>query len=102
MRWFLWELGNTGKYIHSLKGLVIAGGSIADNICNVAVQYPAEVIDRGGAQGLIFTQAVDGGTGQLMNMNQRIGRFLRIFQCIPEGFICNHSDSSFLAMYLNE
>lgn len=45
-----------------LQRLICFGTFIGDDIIDITVQYPAEVVDGGGAQGFILAQAVNGGT----------------------------------------
>lgn len=45
-----------------LQRLICFGTSVGDDVINITVQYPAEVIDGGGAQRFILAQAVNGGT----------------------------------------
>jgi len=56
-----------------LQFLIVFGWDIDGNILNAAVQNPAEIIERSSIQGLIFAQLVNGSTGDMVLINQRIG-----------------------------
>ena len=69
---------------------------IAHHFLDVAVENPAKVIDCGGVDGFIIAQAVDGGAGNVVLVDECVCGFLRFLQGPPERLICNHSGSPIL------
>lgn len=55
------------------------------------MQDPAQVVQGSSIHRLIFPQFVNGGTGDMMLVDQGIGCFLGIFQCFPERLIDDHA-----------
>lgn len=75
------------------KRLVELRGDIHSDILDPAVQDAAEIVDRGGGHGLIFSQTVDSCTGKMVDGYKRVGGFGRIREGFPKWTIVNHQVS---------
>ena len=73
-----------------LQRLICFGTSIGDDIIDITVQYPAEVVDGGGVQGLVFTELVDGGAGEVVVLDQGVGGLAGCAERFPEGSVDDH------------
>ena len=73
-----------------LQSLVILRRAIFHDILYATFEDDAEIIDGGCVQWLIFTELVDGRTGNVMILDERIGRLGRLLQRCPESVIYDH------------
>lgn len=74
-----------------LQGLIFVGRDVFRNVFQLAVQYAANIIQRGGVQGFVLAQFIDGGAGNVVVMNEGIGRLIGILQRYPEAIINYHT-----------
>ena len=81
------QRGAGGK---ALQNLIVLGGDVGHHIGNIAIQDPAQVVDGGDVNGLVFAELIDGGAGNAMVFDQRIGGLLRVPQRLPKRCIRNH------------
>ena len=66
---------------------------VTHHFLNIAVENTTEVVDGGGIDGFIVAQAINGGAGNVVLVNQRVRGFFGLLQGSPEWLICNHTGS---------
>lgn len=71
--------------------LILLRGYIFRNVLKTTIQDSAKVIQRSGVHGLIFTQLIDGGTGNTMVVDKRVGGFVGTLQRRPESVVLYHA-----------
>ena len=49
--------------------LIIFGWDVLCDVLDLAVEDAAEIVDRGGVQGFVFSQLVDGGAGNAVSVD---------------------------------
>ena len=70
--------------------LVFRTGSVSHNIFYPTVKDRTQLINRRCIKRFVFTESVYCRTGNIMIFDQRIGRFIRLFQCFLKWRINNH------------
>ena len=70
-----------------LQRLICFGTSIGDDIIDITVQYPAEVVDGGGVHRLILPEFINGRAGDMVVPDKGIGGFMGAPQRLPKGGI---------------
>lgn len=70
--------------------MVLVRRDIGHNVFDVAAEDAAEVIDRGGCDGFILSELINGGAGDVMIFDQGIGRFLERGKGFPKGSVNDH------------
>ena len=73
-----------------LQFLVGIGRFVSHDFLYRTIQYPTQIVDGRGVQRFVFSQFIDGGTGQVMFDDQRISRFVRCFERFPKRLINDH------------
>ena len=81
--------------------MVILTGDILNNVFHAAAKDAAKVIDGGGIHRAIFPQLINGGTGDVMIFDQRVGGFGGGAQSIPKGIKRNHIAASLYVMNIS-
>ena len=71
--------------------LILLRGYVFRNIFKPTIQDSAKVIQRSGVHGLVFSQLINGGTGNTMMVDKRVGGFVGTLQRCPEPIIFNHA-----------
>ena len=61
-----------------------------------AVEDAAQIVDGSDVNGLVFAELIDGGAGDVVCFDERVGRFVGVLERIPERCIRNHTSRSFL------
>lgn len=74
----------------SSKPLIFFRRPILHDILNAAIQDDAQVVDGGCIQRLVLTQLVNCGTGNVVILDERIGRLGRLLQRCPESIVYDH------------
>lgn len=64
-------MGTAGIF-YSLQWLIVLRWNIPDNIFDLTLQNPAKVIDSRCIERFVFSEFVNGGTGNMMVCNQRV------------------------------
>lgn len=70
-----------------LQHLVCAGGNVLGDIFNPAFQNTAEIVEGGGGQGSVLSKLVNGGTGNVVSVDERVGRLGGAGEGLPEGCV---------------
>ena len=68
---------------------------------DVTVEDSAEVVDGCGIDRFIFAQAINGGAGNVVLVDQRVCGFSGLLQGSPERLVCNHAGSPILIRLYN-
>ena len=79
--------------------MVLVRHDIGHDVFDVAAEDAAEVIDRGGRDRLVFSELVNGGAGDVMILDESIGRFLRRGKGFPKGIVNDHLCTSLPAVW---
>ena len=74
----------------SSQPLIIIGLHIFHDILHAAFEDDAEIVDRGCIQRLVLAEFVDGGAGDVVIFDERIGGLRRLLQRSPEPIIYDH------------
>lgn len=78
--------------------MVLVRRDIGHNVFDVAAEDAAEVIDRGGCDGFILSELINGGAGDVMIFDQGIGRFLGRGKGFPKRIVNDHLCTSLPAV----
>ncbi len=79
--------------------MVLVRRDIGHNVFDVATEDAAEVIDRGGCDGFILSELINGGAGDVMILDQGIGRFLGRGKGFPKRIVNDHLCTSLPAIW---
>lgn len=79
--------------------MVLVRRDIGHDVFDVATKDAAEVIDRGGCDGFILSELINGGAGDVMIFDQGIGRFLGRGKGFPKGTVNDHLCTSLPAAW---
>lgn len=78
--------------------MVLVRRDIGHNVFDVAAEDAAEVIDCGGCDRLILSELINGGAGDVMILDQGIGRFLGRGKGFPKRIVNDHLCTSLPAV----
>ena len=74
--------------------MIFLAWNILHNFFHPALQNPAQVIDGGGVERLVFPQLVDGGAGDAVVLDEGVGRFGGSSECGPKRCVRYHYSAS--------
>lgn len=66
-------------FLPFLQRLICIRWYIIKDISNIAIEDATKVVNGGGIHGFVFSEFINGGTGNVMMVDERIGCLFRIF-----------------------